>query len=129
MPELDPKSIAVLDELAESSNAQIVICSAARFTMPLEAIKQLLLRSDSRSHVCIIGTLDPEIIHRGKATRAWLDTHPDVKHYLIIDDEAVHYTHDSDLDSHCIRICSRSGLGDCLSSALDKALKLLGATQ
>jgi len=83
----DPHSVKMIKTLLEDFNAKIVISSLWRFAAKIQLSKELkksglinYLYKDW--HTPIIGSP-----HRGKEIKMWLDSHPAISDFLIIDDD------------------------------------------
>ena len=83
----DPNSVKMITRLIEEFNAIIVISSTWRFGAKKELAKELkasgLIKHLHKDWFTPILTLG----HRGKEIKMWLDQHPDIKDYLILDDD------------------------------------------
>jgi hypothetical protein len=84
----DPKAVEMIKRLVEEFNARIVISSLWRFAMKKELAQELkasglinFLDKDWQTPVLQLG-------HRGKEIKLWLDQHPDIVEYVIIDDDS-----------------------------------------
>ena len=83
----DPTSVKIIKNLINEFDAKIVISSLWRFAMKKELAKELKsnalvkhLHNDWSTPV-----LQPS--HRGKEIKLWLDMHPEITNFLIIDDD------------------------------------------
>ena len=83
----NPKAILIVTKLLEEFNAQIVISSLWRFALKKELAKELnasglnkYLHSDSFTPILQPG-------HRGNEIKLWLDKHPEISDFLILDDD------------------------------------------
>ena len=128
--QLDPAAVLRLDRVAKESGARIVISSTWRKIYRCGAIAGFLRRRGftgevigetpdfSRLEPCERGTVDGRF-ERGHEIQAWLDEHPQVTHFAILDD-------DSDmahLADHFVHTRHPSGLTD---AHIPQLLKLLG---
>lgn len=84
----DPKAVEMITRLIEEFNARIVISSLWRFAMKKELAQELkasglinFLHKDWQTPVLQPG-------HRGKEIKMWLDKHPDIVQYVILDDDS-----------------------------------------
>ncbi len=84
----DPKAVEMITRLVEEFNARIVISSLWRFAMKKELAQELkvsglikFLHKDWQTPILQPG-------HRGKEIKMWLDQHPDILEYLILDDDS-----------------------------------------
>ncbi len=117
----DPYAVLMITQLAALSDAKIVISSSWRN-----------LSSDKESFETIFQDLgfDPGLLHddwctptfagtkslRENEIKDWIDRHPDVTHFISIDDEPL------DLATH-IQVCAENGL---LHGNFNQALEFLG---
>lgn len=83
----NPISINIVTKLVKEFNAKIVISSLWRFAMKKELSQELkksnlvnYLHNDWSTPVIQPG-------HRGKEIKLWLDSHPDITDFLILDDD------------------------------------------
>lgn len=80
--------IPVLNELIRKSEALIVVSSSWRHWWPLEKLKLYLRRRGVLGRV--IDTTPSISVHgdaRGFEIQDWLNTHPQVSHFVILDDD------------------------------------------
>lgn len=83
----DPNAESMVTKLVEEFNAKIVISSLWRFVVKKELAAEL-----KAGHLIYYLHLDwkTPIIepgHRGKEIKLWLDEHPDVTEFVILDDD------------------------------------------
>jgi hypothetical protein len=122
---LDPKAIARLNRLIEATGAKVVISSSWRYGRTVERLQELLTKRDFVGEV-IDKTVDC-VLHkelyvadeRGHEIREWLNRHPEVKSFVVLDD-------DNDMatvaDRHIKTSLFRGGL---LDEHVDRAIEML----
>lgn len=83
----NPISVNIITKLVKEFNAKIVISSLWRFAMKKELSQELkksnlvnYLHNDWSTPV-----IQPS--HRGKEIKLWLDYHPDISDFIILDDD------------------------------------------
>lgn len=83
----NPISVNIITKLVKEFNAKIVISSLWRFAMKKELSQELkksnlvnYLHNDWSTPVIQPG-------HRGKEIKLWLDSHPDISDFIILDDD------------------------------------------
>lgn len=115
----DPVAIGLLNRITDTTRAKLVLCTAHR---DKPSIRDTLRRNGVTGafHQHFMTDLGPG--PRGGQVQRWLDQHPEVKNYVILDD-----LEDAFLPSqaaHHVRPPKRDGLS--FQNFLD-ALKILGA--
>ena len=83
----DPSAVDMIAKLVQDFSAKLVISSTWRFG----AIKHLdneLTKSELKKHLHKEWKT-PQVFpsHRGKEIKMWLDEHPDIKDFVILDDD------------------------------------------
>lgn len=83
----DHRCVAVLNEvLARVSDADVVICSAARSSSTVDQMRGWLKAAGFEYVDRVIGTLDPAETRNQRAIENWLGDNPEIEHYAILDD-------------------------------------------
>lgn len=83
----DRRCVSVLNEvLARVSDAEIVICSAARSSSSLEQMQGWLKAAGFDYVDRVIGVLDPAETRNQRAIESWLEANAGVEHFAILDD-------------------------------------------
>jgi hypothetical protein len=84
----DPEAVKMLIKLVEEFDAKIVVSSLWRFVAKKELATELkeshlvnFLHQDWKTPVIEPG-------HRGKEIKMWLDQHPDINEFVILDDDS-----------------------------------------
>ena len=97
-PSLNSKCISVLNRIIKKTDAKVVISSSWRLHYPLENIKKALEKHGFVGE--IIGATPnawrhPEIdyVARGNEIQQWLNEHPEVEKFVILDDETDEMRH------------------------------------
>jgi len=116
----DPEAVKMIMKLVEEFNAKIVISSLWRFVAKKELVIELkasglvnFLHPDWKTPIIEPG-------HRGKEIKMWLDEHPDIKDFVILDD-------DSDvLDEHKNRFVKTDYYDGMQAEHYYKAMEILG---
>ena len=80
-----PEQTALLNQICEATDAEIVVHSAWRFSWNPDELRELFRSVGIVGQV--IGIADRSIHDRGVAIRAWLQEHPTVRRYVVLDDE------------------------------------------
>ncbi len=90
--DIDPEAIALLDALCARAGADVVISSTWRRAFSLDELRGMLERRGFRG--AVVGVTpslhrSPEGVRleRGDEIRAWLDEHPEVVAFAILDDD------------------------------------------
>jgi hypothetical protein len=115
---LDPAGIALLNDLLHRSGAKVVVSSVWRFNHTIEGLS-ILLRA--RGFVGEIIGLTPDFQGdrvRGLEIQDWLERHPEVTSFVIIDD-------DSDMDPLASRLVKTSFKTGITPETVERALSLL----
>ena len=83
----NPEAVKMITKLVEEFDAKIVISSLWRFAVKKELATELkasnlvnFLHPDWKTPIIEPG-------HRGKEVKMWLDEHPDIKEFIILDDD------------------------------------------
>jgi hypothetical protein len=91
--DIDPEAVALLDALCARAGADVVISSTWRRTFSLDELRGMLERRGFRG--AVVGVTpslyrSPEgaRLERGDEIQAWLDEHPEVGAFAILDDDA-----------------------------------------
>jgi hypothetical protein len=118
---IDPSAVKLLNEILEASKAKVVVSSTWRLGNPLECIDKMLKFHGFTGE--LIGMTEAwldrdKYPQRGNEIQEWLDRHPDVGSFVIIDD-------DSDmahLMNHLVKTQFAEGL---LPEHIEPALQIL----
>jgi hypothetical protein len=121
----DPACVARLNRLIKASGAAIVVSSSLRISGRTLTVLRLRLWSVRGSMIGLTPRLDRvpgEDATRGEEIQAWLDLHPDVTRFVILDD-----TDDGmdDLRPHLVQTDPLFGLTD---DDVEKAIRILAGT-
>ena len=84
----DPEAVKMIKRLVEEFDAKIVISSLWRFVAKKELAKELK-ESGLINHLHIdwkTPVIEPG--HRGKEIKLWLNVHPEINDFVIIDDDS-----------------------------------------
>ena len=114
---LDPEAVARLNTLLERTGAKVVISSSWRINSPLTAL-QVLLRMRGFEGTSISKTELLSGAERCEEIQEWLDRHPEVTSYVILDDNT-----DAEIEGHFIHTDMRVGLTD---ADVEEAIEILG---
>lgn len=112
---IDPKAVDLLNKILEETDAELVISSTWRTHLELPEILAFMGVKKQ------IYSVTPTTLkrHRGTEIQMWLDCHPDIDNYIILDD-------DSDMLNkqlnHFIHTSWKNGL---TLDHVDKAIKIL----
>ena len=81
----DPNCINILNKITEATGASLVISSSWRIASSVQYIKELFEKIGITGEVVDF----TPVIHngRGNEIQEWLDNHPKITEYLIVDDE------------------------------------------
>ena len=116
-----PYHVKQLNKIIELTNAKVVISSTWRIGKSISELRHILLLADFKGNLVdttpILDKSDPDII-RGMEIRAWLDLHPDIRKFVILDE-------DSDMGNltpHLVQTTFEWGLTE---EHIDKAVKIL----
>lgn len=111
---IDAAAVRLVESLCDRTGAQIVVSSTWRY-MGLERLREVLSRHGLTNPELIID-ITPDLDHqvagvwlspiRGDEIQAWLDAHPEVDHFVILDDDADM----GDLASHLVQTTFEHGL-------------------
>lgn len=84
---IDPRAVGLLNQLVDRTGAVVVISSDWRKLYPERRLSDLLAKRGF--HGRVVGTTpDLWYMPRGHEIRSWLDQHPEVQRFVIIDDQA-----------------------------------------
>jgi hypothetical protein len=93
---IDPERVALVNDILRRTHANVVISSSWRLCHSFEKLCRILTARGFKGEV--IGTTSSDLNdlpippfetrQRGHEIQAWLDDHPDVKRFVIIDDDA-----------------------------------------
>jgi hypothetical protein len=104
----DPIAVGILRRILLETQCKVVLSTTWRLMVPIEDFNQLFLAYDLP--LVIIdktGKAKPGATIRGREIQMWLDNHPEVSSYLILDDEAL--VHSYQLE-HLIQTDPKIGL-------------------
>lgn len=116
---IDRRAVETLNLLIEKTGAKIVISSTWRLLNSLAMIKSLLIEKGFKGE--IVGktpSINTNGRIRGDEIQAWLEEHPDVKEYVILDD-------DSDMGPLKGRLVKVDGKFGLLTDDVTKAIEIL----
>jgi len=116
--DLDPTAVARLNVIVEGTGAGVVISSSWRIMYPLDEIEKLLSDAGFRGEIVGVtpcyrsGSWESgRYATRAEEIRAWLDEHPDVESFVILDDDGLgEKCGPSPLDSRLVRTNILHGL-------------------
>ena len=119
---LSVKNVKVLNRLIKLTNASIVITSVWRINYSMEVLKQVLINAAFKYPESVIDVTPLGYGYRGKEIKEWLDQHPEVSEFVILDD-------DSDMEPYMdklVRINSSKGLTYNKIASICQILKVKG---
>ena len=110
--DVDTDKIRLLQQAIQATGANIVLSTSWRYSKRIGSLKELLglygIYTDSTP--CINQ-------ERGTEIRTWLNEHPEVEDYVILDDE-VHDTFDDEMMGKLIKVSEKEGSGKGLGVGL-----------
>lgn len=80
---LMPRHVAVLNELVKASNAQVVLSSAYRMCHSIAGLRQVFKTAGFEGK--LVGKT-PVKMGRDEEIQTYLDEHPDIESYVVLDD-------------------------------------------
>lgn len=86
--ELDPPAVARLNRIVRESGAKVVISSSWRFGNTPAEMQEILRRRGFEGEVVGDTPRDGHGAVRGLEIQAWLDGHPGVESFVILDDDS-----------------------------------------
>lgn len=86
--DLIAEKVLLVARICEETGASIVISSTWRKLYSLDVLSEMLRRVGLRSTPVIDVTPEFHNGHRGEEIQHWLDEHPDVTDFVIIDDDS-----------------------------------------
>jgi Swiss Army Knife RNA repair-like protein len=114
---VNPAAVKMINYVLRTTGAMLVLSSTWRLVDDyVQTLKDFGLPIVAKTPVL-------HSSNRGEEIRAWLDTHPGVTHFAIIDDDAD--AGDCGLRDHFVRTTFQRGLE---MAHVDRLLQLLGAT-
>lgn len=117
---LDPVVIGMIRALVDTVEAKIVVSSTWRLSGSFEVVDKLTVAGFHTMDFhfdAITPILKDAIGFRGNEIIQWLNKHPEVTHYICIDDD-----NDFHADQNHIKVCGRDGFS---ADNYHEALKLL----
>lgn len=88
---LDDGAIDLLKTIVESTNSEIVLSSSWRwYKESREKIREQLQKHNLK-FIDITPTRTDKTLKREEEIQSWLDSHPEVVNYVILDDEKISY--------------------------------------
>lgn len=84
---IDSRNVIFLNELVKDSGASIVVSSSWRLMGTLNELQAILEKHGLMKDV-VIGVTDDLRGYRGEEIQKWLDEHPEVTNYVILDDSS-----------------------------------------
>ena len=84
----EPEAVKMIKKLVEEFNAKIVVSSLWRFVAKKELVTELK-ETELINHLHIdwkTPIIEPG--HRGREIKLWLDEHPEIKEFVILDDDS-----------------------------------------
>lgn len=135
--ELNPENIENLAKIQHSTNADIILCSTWKQCDTPDIpecyeIYTMLTNSLAKHNMTIKDKTTDVNGHRPTEIKSWLDKHPDVTHYVILDDD---YTPDDyktvSLDKHLVQtkyFCLKESEGGIQPEHIIKAIDILNNT-
>ena len=87
---IDPVCIGYLNQIVEASNASVVVSSSWRFCHSITGMQKLLEYHSFKGQLIDITPVNikgPSSKLRGYEIQAWLDLHPGVDRFIILDDD------------------------------------------
>lgn len=104
---LDPRAIVQLKKIVEATKSSIVLSSSWRWEKPLREKVRTQLREKGIDFVDTT-TLQTDItLSRGKEIERYLEDHPEIKDYVILDDDVMAI---SALEPHHVKTTFKYGL-------------------
>ena len=117
-PCIDDVNLRQLKNIVEATGARVVLTSTWKEDyLEDEAVRRFL---DDRLPIC--GVTEDRILDRGKGILAYLSAHPEVKSYVILDDELFDYV-ECELIDHLVRTFYDCGLTE---MDAERAIRILG---
>lgn len=105
----DYQAVQWLSEFCEQCHYNIVVTSSWRFA---ENYADCLKNGGLRDSVKVIGaTTDMPFDTRADEIKAYLRKHPEIKYYIIVDDEDDHFSDDREMNFHFVQTCGDRGFG------------------
>jgi hypothetical protein len=118
---IDPSLVAKVNVLIEKSGAKVVISSAWR-VMSIESLKGVLIHHGFKGEVIGVTPSSLSFECRGDEIQAWLDEHPEISPFVILDD----VDDMGQLRSHLVKTDRLVGVSD---KNIMNALKILDQTE
>ena len=117
-PCIDEVNLRHLKHVIEATGARVVLTSTWKEDYQEdEAVRRFL---EDRLPIC--GVTEDRILDRGKGILAYLSAHPEVKSYVILDDELFDYV-ECELMDHLVRTFYDCGLTE---MDAERAIRILG---
>ena len=116
---LDERAICQLRRIVETTGAEIVLSSSWRW---YKEQRNTVHKQLKRKNIDFIDTTPIEItvkMSRADEINAWLEKHPDIDNYVILDDEEIK---DIKLTPHCVKTTFKHGL---TRDKAEQAIKIL----
>lgn len=85
---IDPKAVAHLNRLVEATEACIVISSTWRILDSLKSIRRDIRNAGGSAYIQIIDKTPTGGPFRGNEIQRWLDAHPNITNFIILDDDS-----------------------------------------
>lgn len=117
-PCIDEVNLKHLKHIIEATGARVVLTSTWKEDYQEdEAVRRFL---EYRLPIC--GVTEDRILDRGKGILAYLSVHPEVKSYVLLDDELFDYA-ECELMDHLVRTFYECGLTE---MDAERAIRILG---
>jgi hypothetical protein len=86
---IDPVCVGYLNQIIEASNASVVVSSSWRFCHSFDGMQKLLEYHGFKGQLIDITPVNVKRANkmRGHEIQAWLDLHPEVDRFVILDDD------------------------------------------
>ena len=118
---LDPAAVARVNKIIEATGAVVVVSSSWRYGRTVGYLEEMLVSRGFKGKV--VGTTPEQGAgpQRGDEIRAWVNTHPEVESFVVLDD-------DSDMEAvrqHFIKTYWNREDGGLQDHHIDRAIKIL----
>lgn len=84
----DPKSVAALAEILAKSKCQVVLSSTWRYYNTLAEMETFFELVGLKFKFLDHTSMQPKDLRRGHEIAEWLEAHPEVRNYVILDDDS-----------------------------------------
>ena len=117
---LDPLAINLLNQITDATDAVLVISSTWRILTPIEDFRSIFKKLKVHG---VVYDVTPRFggKHRGVEIQSWLDSHPEVTSWVILDD-------DSDMDHLMPWLLKTSMARGLRTIHVERAIRMLGVS-